>query len=165
MNRNEFISILRTVLSGEVPPSVVEDNVHYYDSYISQEIAGGKSEREVLDSLGDPRLIAKTIVDTQGNQGGYYGNGGAAYTQEPSRRERSFRKEENQKDGGDWKYHSLNLNTWYGRLLTIVVLILILVVVFTIVGGILSWVLPVVIPVLLIVWVIRIFFGGGPGSR
>ena len=59
MDRNEFVSTLRAVLSGEVPASVVEDNVRYYDSYISQEIAGGKSEQEVLDSLGDPRLIAE----------------------------------------------------------------------------------------------------------
>ena len=57
MDRNEFVSTLRAVLSGEVPASVVEDNVRYYDSYISQEIAGGKSEKEVMESLGDPRLV------------------------------------------------------------------------------------------------------------
>ena len=45
MDRNEFVSTLRAVLTGEVPGAVVEDNVRYYDSYISQEIAGGKSER------------------------------------------------------------------------------------------------------------------------
>ena len=68
MDRNEFVSTLRAVLSGEVPAAAVEDNVRYYDSYISQEIAGGKSEREVLESLGDPRLIAKTIIDTNKQQ-------------------------------------------------------------------------------------------------
>lgn len=161
MNRIEFIRTLRVVLDGEIPPSAVEEHVRYYDSYISQEIAGGKSEREVLDALGDPRLIAKTIIDTQGNTGAHYGSGGAAYTQEPPRRERGFHAEENENGGVDLKYRRLNLNTWYGRLLSMVILILILVLVFTIVGGILSWVLPILLPVLLIVWVIRTFFGGG----
>lgn len=160
MDRNEFISTLRAVLTGEVSAAVVEDNVRYYDSYISQEIAGGKSEKEVLDSLGDPRLIAKTIADTQGGQGAYYG-GGSSYNQEPPVRERGGRSEERENGGGEWKYHRINLNTWYGRLLILVITILVLALVFTIVGGILSWVLPVLVPVLLIVWVIRMFFGGG----
>ena len=75
MDRNEFVSTLRAVLTGELPASVVEDNVRYYDAYISQEIASGKSEREVMESLGDPRLIARTILDTQRQQGGYQGQG------------------------------------------------------------------------------------------
>lgn len=162
MDRNEFVSTLRGILSGELPPSVVEDNVRYYDSYISQEIAGGKTEKEVLDSLGDPRLIAKTILDTQGGQSGYY-DGEAAYTQSDASRERGFHAEMNENGGVDLKYRRFNFNTWYGRLIGIVVLVLVLSLVFAIVGGILSWVLPVILPVLLIVWVIRMFFGGGRG--
>lgn len=69
MDRNEFVSTLRAALTGEVSPAVVEDNVRYYQNYISQEIASGKSEKEVLEELGDPRLIARTIIDTQGNDG------------------------------------------------------------------------------------------------
>ena len=76
-------------------------------------------------------------------------------------RERGFHAEENEDGGVDWKFHHINLSTWYGRLLTIVVVVLVLAVVFTIVGGILAWVLPVLVPVLLIVWVIRMLFGGG----
>ena len=49
MDRNEFVSTLRAALTGEVSPAVVEDNVRYYQNYISQEIASGKSEKEVLD--------------------------------------------------------------------------------------------------------------------
>ena len=75
MDRNEFTSTLRAVLTGEVPASVVEDYVRYYEAYISQEIASGKSEREVMESLGDPRLIARTIIDTQRQQDGYQENG------------------------------------------------------------------------------------------
>ena len=64
MTRYEFIQRLRTALSGEVPAPVVEENVRFYDRYISDEIAKGKSEEDVLTDLGDPRLIAKTILET-----------------------------------------------------------------------------------------------------
>ena len=160
MDRNEFVSTLRGVLSGEVPAAVVEDNVRYYDNYISQEIAGGKSEQEVLDALGDPRLIARTIIDTQGSQSGYSESCGQTYyTEEDPERGKGFHAEMNEDGGVDIKYKSFNFNTWYGRLMVIVVLILVLTLVFTIVGGILSWILPVLLPVLLILLVIRIFFG------
>ena len=62
MDRNEFVSTLRAALTGEVAPAVVEDNVRYYQNYISQEIASGKSEKEVLEETGctvsAQRLIA-----------------------------------------------------------------------------------------------------------
>lgn len=43
--------------------------MRYYQNIYPQEIASGKSEKEVLEELGDPRLIARTIIDTQGNDG------------------------------------------------------------------------------------------------
>lgn len=163
MDRNEFVSTLRAVLTGEVPASVVEENVHYYDSYISQEIASGKSEQEVLDSLGDPRLIARTILDTQGGQRGYqeqrYEEQAYYDPQEEAERRKGFHAEINEEGGVDIKYKKFNFNTWYGKLLVAVTVILLLVLVIAVVGGILAWVLPVVIPVLLILWLIRLFFG------
>ena len=36
MDRNEFVSTLRAALTGEVSQAVVEDNVRYYQNYISQ---------------------------------------------------------------------------------------------------------------------------------
>ena len=138
MDRNEFVSTLRAVLSGEVPEAIVEDNVRYYDGYISQEIAGGKSEMEVLESLGDPRLIAKTIIDT------YQGP------------EEEVQMEFDQETGRSPEYRHVNMNTWYGQLLTFVIIGLILIVIFTF----LSWILPILLPILLIVWLIRILFQG-----
>ena len=64
MTRCEFTDRLRTALSGEIPTSVVEEHIRFYDRYISDEIAKGKREEEVLAALGDARLIAKTILET-----------------------------------------------------------------------------------------------------
>lgn len=62
MNREEFLRGLENALSGNVPPSVVRDNLRYYDDYIRSERQKGRSESDIMDELGDPRLIARTIL-------------------------------------------------------------------------------------------------------
>ena len=90
MNKQDFIDRLRMALNGRVSPGLVMDNVNYYEDYINTEIRKGRTEEEVLESLGDPRLIARTIIQTNGgdNRSGYrntvYGNG--EYREEQDRR-------------------------------------------------------------------------------
>ena len=64
MNKQEFVDRLRMALNGRVSPGLVMDNVNYYQDYINTEIRKGRTEEEVLESLGDPRLIARTIIQT-----------------------------------------------------------------------------------------------------
>ena len=64
MDKDEFLSTLRSSLSGSVSAGVINENMNYYEDYINTEIRKGRSEEEVLDTLGDPRLIAKTVADT-----------------------------------------------------------------------------------------------------
>ena len=59
MNKQDFIDRLRMALNGRVSPGLVMDNVNYYEDYINTEIRKGRTEEEVLESLGDPRLIAR----------------------------------------------------------------------------------------------------------
>ena len=66
MNKQDFIDRLRMALNGRVSPGLVMDNVNYYEDYINTEIRKGRTEEEVLESLGDPRLIARTIIQTNG---------------------------------------------------------------------------------------------------
>ena len=61
MDKQEFVDRLRMALNGRVSPGLVMDNVNYYEDYINTEIRKGRTEEEVLESLGDPRLIARTI--------------------------------------------------------------------------------------------------------
>ena len=78
MNKQDFINRLRAALNGSVSPNVVAENVNFYNNYIDAEIFSGKSEEEVLRMLGDPRLIAKTIIATNSpsGQGSYQEAGG-----------------------------------------------------------------------------------------
>lgn len=67
MNKEEFLQRMQETLNGEVSNAVIIENISYYKNYIENEISNGKTEREVLDMLGDPRLLAKTIIEMQGN--------------------------------------------------------------------------------------------------
>ena len=67
MNKNEFLSQLKMQLSFSLDKQKIEENIKYYRDYIENEIKNGKSEQEVLNELGSPNLIAKTIVQINNN--------------------------------------------------------------------------------------------------
>ena len=69
MRKTEFLQELREALDGEVSASVIQSNISYYDQYISQEAAKGRREEEVIEEIGSPRLIAKTIIDSSEGAG------------------------------------------------------------------------------------------------
>ena len=69
MRKTEFLQELREALDGEVSASVIQSNISYYDQYIRQEAAKGRREEEVIEEIGSPRLIAKTIIDSSEGAG------------------------------------------------------------------------------------------------
>ena len=69
MRKTEFLQELREALDGEVSASVIQSNISYYDQYISQEAAKGRREEEVIEEIGSPRMIAKTIIDSSEGAG------------------------------------------------------------------------------------------------
>ncbi len=66
MNRQTFIDTLRRALYGRVSDYDLADHIRYYEDYIQQEMMKGRSEEDVMNELGDPRLIARTILETSG---------------------------------------------------------------------------------------------------
>ena len=80
MTRQEFLSGLEAALSGQVDQQTLLDNIRYYRGYIDEEIRKGRTESEVLEELGNPRLIARTIIDAAeagtGRAGAYSGSQG-----------------------------------------------------------------------------------------
>lgn len=63
MNRYEFIDILRKTLEVELPADKVTEHIKYYDEYISS-MGDSQKQEEEIKRIGDPRLIAKTIIDS-----------------------------------------------------------------------------------------------------
>ncbi len=65
MTKREFLEQLQKMLARELDTAEVTDNVRYYSDYIDNAVRGGKSEEQVLTELGDPRMIARTILDVK----------------------------------------------------------------------------------------------------
>ncbi|MDD3368746.1 MAG: DUF1700 domain-containing protein [Lachnospiraceae bacterium] len=65
MNKYEFLDSLRAFLTGRVNEMVISDNIRYYENYINMEIRSGYSETEIMELLGDPRLIARSIIEAE----------------------------------------------------------------------------------------------------
>lgn len=72
MNRYEFIDDLRRCLSAELNAASVNEHITYYEQYIDMQLKKGKTEQEVLEELGSPRLIAKSIVVSEREKNNYY---------------------------------------------------------------------------------------------
>jgi len=66
MTKQEFLEGLRRYLSGSLDYSQVNEHLNYYADYIDGQIRQGKGEAQVMEELGDPRLIAKTLTGMEG---------------------------------------------------------------------------------------------------
>ncbi|MDR0924837.1 MAG: DUF1700 domain-containing protein [Hungatella sp.] len=153
MSRQEFLQRLREALSGEVPGSVIEENIRYYEEYISTEVSNGSTEEAVIASIGDPRLIARTIFEANENAKG--SGSGRTYYESYSGADRNVYEE----PGNFGRHmHYIDLSKWYWKLLGVVVFLLFFFLIASIVTGIFSLLMPIMGPLLLIfliVWFVR----------
>ena len=67
---------LEQCLQGEVSAYEISDSLTYYRQYFEDEMHNGKSEEQVSEELGSPRLIARSIIDARGNEENSSGNSG-----------------------------------------------------------------------------------------
>lgn len=155
MVKKEFLDILRESLAGNVPASEVEENIRYYKDYIENE---AESEEEALKQLGDPHLIARTIIDSFKASKGPM----ADFYTEQARNEYSSGIFEEDVDSGDndnieYKYKAEYRRglKWYEKLVLILVVIGIISLVLLIGGIALVVVFRIVIPVLLVLLIIK----------
>lgn len=63
MRKEEFIRELVLELKHNVSEQVILEQQRFYEEYILTEVRGGKTEEEVIASLSEPRLLAKSIID------------------------------------------------------------------------------------------------------
>lgn len=153
MTRIEFLQQLRQALENDLKGSVVQENVDYYSQYIGEEINKGRGEAEVLEMLGDPWILARTVIDAQdgneqstGNQStGSYGT---------HKEDKNLQKEK------PCRTSILGLDIWWKKLLFILSIILVIVIIFSIVTGIISLLAKFLVPALIIIVVARLL-----GSR
>ncbi len=68
MSKQEFLDGLRRSLASGLETREINEHINYYSDYIDSQIRKGIAEEEVMASLGDPRLIAKTILGMEGGE-------------------------------------------------------------------------------------------------
>lgn len=155
MTRTEFLEQLRQALQGNLSQALVNEHLQFYENYIIEESRKGRSEQEVVDSLGNPRLIAHTLIETSEHVGNAYDE---AYYEESNRGaskdQKGFHMEFSEDGKWDIRYGRFKLNSWYGILLFAVILLIVIV----IVGHLMIFLLPVILAALgvglLISWIL-----------
>lgn len=149
MNRTEFLETLRAQLSGQMQEGKAAAHVRYYRDYMEDEMRKGRSEAEVLEELGDPRLIARTLLDTDPDAGqqmyenssgyggqSYDGAGSSDYNGRPQREIKQRR-------------YKLDLTAWYGKVIVIAVAAAIIAGLVALIG--------VMMPVIIVVCLVMLF--------
>ncbi|MBD5521094.1 MAG: DUF1700 domain-containing protein [Lachnospiraceae bacterium] len=145
MNKKEFIEKLQRSLASGLGSSQVADNVRFYQDYIESEIRKGKSEEEVIDSLGDPRLLAKSIIEANKHTGESYGSN-REYDDEVA--DKSINK-----NYGKIFEHIAMLPGWLIALILIVIALIII----GVITSLISLFAPVIIVVLGVILLIKVF--------
>ena len=142
MTKSEFLDILRSSLNGELPIDKVNENINYYDQYITLNISKGKSDDEIFNELGEPRLIAKTIIDTYKISKSYQYKKDSHTTNYENETYDSDNKFNREKESDRYQGNDQNIRfgfgnpmPWYQKLLGIIIIILVIFVVITL-GGI-----------------------------
>ncbi|MCI8797754.1 MAG: DUF1700 domain-containing protein [Dorea sp.] len=148
MTKYEFLEKMRHALANDLSGPVVQENVNYYDNYISDEVRNGRSETAVIEELGDPWALARTIIESLG-KGESTGNVQEEYTYGSGHQ--AYR----QRQGGR-QIRVFSLGSWWKRLLLVLGIVGVIMVVAAVIGGIFSLLAPILVPFLIIVFVLRI---------
>lgn len=155
MTKQEFIDKLRAALNGRIPTAEVTETINYYEDYINTEIRKGRTEDEVLTSLGDPRLIAKTIIQTSSDadakaQSSGYSRGNQGETHQNAGYQSDYGY---YSDGG---YNRMKTTKIPGWLLAIIVIIVMLIVI-SIVFSMLSFLAPLIMVMGAVLLMVKLF--------
>ena len=141
MTKYEFLKELREALEGQVPMSEIEDSISYYRDYFSRQEADGRSEQEILEELGSPRLIAKSIIETKGGEQIYY--------------EDTYEEQVNEEEGSPKVFVFDSFLTKIGCLAAVIIVIRLIGSVFAVA---LRFIGPIIM-ILLLIYLIKNVFG------
>lgn len=146
MTKQEFINELRSHLAGRVDDRELQTQISYYDSYITQEINSGKSIDEIMNQLGSPRLIAKTILQAYMAKNDpisrQYNNSNAGY------------EEPYEDDEPDKERESVQYKIW--KIITLLLFLFAVIVVVGVIFKVVIYLIPVFIFIMALYLLIKI---------
>lgn len=147
MTKQQFLSELRMALEGNIPSQEIEENIRYYASYFQE---SGKTEREVCEELGDPRLIARSLIDSfvasKGPMADYY--------KEQARNE--YSRESRTGTGSQGSRSSGAGEKWYDKLFRYIMIVAIAIIAGAVLIFVLRLAVTVVFPIIAAVVIIKL---------
>ena len=155
MNKNEFLHVLGAKLKEALPMSQIEEHLKYYNDYINQEEQSGKSEQEVIDALGDPTLLARTILETAKQPSpadAYQGHAAEDIYQEDGDPYQS-----GSTSGSQIPPFLVSATSGWGCLAVAIIAILVIGLILWLFGIVFKALTPILIPVLIVLFVVAIF--------
>lgn len=147
MSKREFLKQLESKLREALPANAVEEHIHYYNDYIINASREGKTEEEVIEELGDPILIARTILETNPH----------SYTEEDVT---EFDDNHNPFDEDSPESQDLERQIRrqkMGCLTAVAVGLVVLLILLWFLGAMMRILLPILLPILVIVLIIQLF--------
>ena len=174
MTRQEFLDGLTASLSVSGSDKLIEENRVFYNEYIDTEVAKGRTEGEVIAELGEPRLIANSILQAEGYKD-IFAEGTKTYTaydtpdgdpttfaQGREYKGKSFEEQKKEEESRVRKEETLNKvggtakNTFRIIMIVIVVLGILALILFAGIGMLrIFW--PVILVIIIVSLIFRIF--------
>ncbi|MCH1980977.1 DUF1700 domain-containing protein [Ruminococcus sp. OA3] len=140
MDRIEFLEALSEKLKEGMSDHDISEQVNYYSNYIEDEVRGGKPEARVLDELGNPTLLARTILDTHEQMGA------------DTAAENVQQNHKSSQQRG-W---SIKTDRSWGCIAAAVIIVLVLGIALWLVGSIFRFLSPILVPVLIVLLITAI---------
>ena len=157
MTKQEFIQELSASLLNEVDSQEYHNSIEYYSRYIDEEMKKGKTEEEVMRGLGSPRLIAKTIIDSQIGKEPRRGQSTFSDTSSYTSEYEDDRQGTIKKEMWNILWNGRQLK-WYEKLGGIVCIILILCIILAILGVAVALLIKVVLPIVVILLIAKFLY-------
>lgn len=159
MTKEEFLDGLRKALASTGSQALIEENTRFYSSYIDDELSKDRSIEEIMEELGEPRLIANSIKVAAG-----YDDIFAGLDSDPDENYTRTADEENYSDFNDRKDNVFKTYNFSGNrlIIPIILVILAIVLIVAVVAAVFSFLAPVLVPligVLALVALIKGIFG------
>ena len=159
MTKQEFLEGLRERLLEEGADVLVPENLNYYDSYIEEEKQKGRTEEDVLEELGNPVLIARSILEAAGYEvDGIPDSDPGRYDNARTSEEEQFSQQFSEKR----EHAEETFRPVTDKILPWVILAGVLFVIVILVLGFFAILSPLLVPILIVVVIVRIvrMFGG-----
>lgn len=176
MTKEEFLDGLRRALFSTGSQALIEYNLNYYSSYIDGELAKGRGLDDVMNELGDPRLIANSIKVAEGYSDVFVGlenevidenENNRSYAEKSEFEFNGKRKEHNYEDdregGGAFKIYNF---TGKSLILPLIIAIAVLILVVVVIAAVFSFLAPVLLPIIAVLIAVGIIKGiTGNGNK